>query len=359
MSQVSLNIQNEQLQILNEELENYFENTIVPQLFVDANLILRKYTPPAMKQFSLSQFDIGKNIQELGGNIRYPTVIDNIQEVIVTGKSLEKEIQTLDSRWFQMNILPYKIRRENKTNGVIITFVDITNRILILKELEKLNLDYETFISSVFHDIRQPLSILALLGESLEDAFKNNDAQEFRDNIERLNRSVINMKLKLDEVNTLNKIKSEQSENERVNIENIFEDVTLVLKDEIYHNHVAISTEFNTSEINFSRKNLRSILYNLVSNAIKYRKLHVPVEILIKTEKADGHVLLSVQDNGLGIAREHHEMIFERYTRINNDVEGTGMGLYLVRTMLENNGGKIEIESSLDEGSIFKVYFKS
>src|SRR5688572_28803131 len=107
-----------------------------------------------------------------------------------------------------MNILPYRVRKENRTNGVIITFVDITSRISTLKELEKLKLDHETFISSVFHDIRQPLSILALLGESLVDAFKNNDAQEFKDNIERLNRSVNNMKLKLDEVNTLNKINS-------------------------------------------------------------------------------------------------------------------------------------------------------
>src|SRR6266487_6925644 len=90
---------------LNYELENYFENTLIPHLFVDANLVLRKFSPPAMKQFKLTPADIGKHIHVLS-NIPYPALIENINEVIETGKTLEKEIQTTDLRWFRMNILP-------------------------------------------------------------------------------------------------------------------------------------------------------------------------------------------------------------------------------------------------------------
>ena len=135
-----------ELDVLNEDLENYFANTIIPQLFVDGNLILRKFTPPAMKQFTLTHADINKNIQDVTDNIRYPTLIENINEVIATGEILEKEVQTTDKRWFQMNILPYIIRKENRTNGVIITFVDITKRIAILNELEKLNAEHDTLL---------------------------------------------------------------------------------------------------------------------------------------------------------------------------------------------------------------------
>ena len=99
---------------LHEELENYLANTIIPQLFVDANLILRKFTPAAMKQFSLSPDDIGKPIQDIVHHIRYSTLIDNINEVISTASVLEKEIQTTDLKWYQMDILPYIIRKENK-----------------------------------------------------------------------------------------------------------------------------------------------------------------------------------------------------------------------------------------------------
>jgi len=62
----------------NEELENYFRNTIIPQLFVDAKLVLRKFTPPAMKQFKLSVDDLGKNIDDIKDNFRFPTIIENI-----------------------------------------------------------------------------------------------------------------------------------------------------------------------------------------------------------------------------------------------------------------------------------------
>lgn len=145
---------------LNDELENYFRNTIIPQLFVDADLILRKFTPPAMKQFSLKPEHIGRPMQEMVDNIRYSTIVDNILHVIKTEEIFEKEIQTTDLRWFQMNIIPYLVKKENKTNGVIITFVDITDRMKVLRDLEKLNASHEMFIYSVSHDLKAPLPIL-------------------------------------------------------------------------------------------------------------------------------------------------------------------------------------------------------
>jgi len=99
---------------LNDELENYFRNTIIPQLFVDADLVLRKFTPPAMRQFKLHKNDIGKPLTDIKDNFRFPSIIENIHHVINSGELLEKEIQTTDMRWYQMNILPYIIMRKKK-----------------------------------------------------------------------------------------------------------------------------------------------------------------------------------------------------------------------------------------------------
>ena len=123
---------NEQIQNLieqNDELENYFRNTIIPQLFIDGDLKLQKFTPPAMKQFRLSASDVGRSITDIKDNFRFPTIIDNIKQVIESNEILEKEIQTTDLRWYQMNIIPYVKIKDNKTDGVIITFVEITMRI--------------------------------------------------------------------------------------------------------------------------------------------------------------------------------------------------------------------------------------
>lgn len=100
---------NQQIQELiehNDELENYFRNTIIPQLFVDGELKLQKFTPPAMKQFSLSASDIGRPINDLKDNLRFLSIVDNIEQVIKSNEILEKEIQTTDLRWYQMNIIP-------------------------------------------------------------------------------------------------------------------------------------------------------------------------------------------------------------------------------------------------------------
>lgn len=88
--------QNQQIQELvehNDELENYFRNTIIPQLFVDGDFKLRKYTPFAMRQFNLCESDVRKPINDIKDNFRFTSIIDNIQQGMKSNKILEKEIQ--------------------------------------------------------------------------------------------------------------------------------------------------------------------------------------------------------------------------------------------------------------------------
>jgi len=163
---------------LNDELENYFRNTIIPQLFIDADLILRKFSPPAHEYFKFEETDCGRSIEEIPSILRVPGIVESVEEVIKTNVDLEKEVQPEDHRWFQMNVLPYIIKKQNITNGVVITFVDITDRINDKNDIERLNSDHETFIYSVSHDFRGPLANMALLIELLKTATTANDKEE-------------------------------------------------------------------------------------------------------------------------------------------------------------------------------------
>src|SRR5690554_1030723 len=211
---------------LNDELENYFRNTIIPQLFVDAELILRKFTPPAMKHFNFSPEDLGKPFEKLVDNIRYSVIVDDVNEVIATGELMEKEIQTIDSRWFQMNIIPYIVEKDKKTNGVIITFVDITDRLIVLKELEKLNASHETFIYAVSHDLKAPLAniegLVAYLLESFASLIENNTEQQKIAQL--LQNSVTSMRNIINELSDLTKMET-QDKAEVVKLEEIFDEV--------------------------------------------------------------------------------------------------------------------------------------
>ncbi len=208
----------------NDELENYFRNTIIPQLFVDADLILKKFTPPAMKQFSLSKNDVGKSIDDVKDNFRFPTIVADIQQVIDSNEILEKEIQTTDSRWYQMNIIPYVDFKDNKTNGVIITFVEITMRIKDLKEQERLISDYETLLDTISHDIKNPLTSLVLAIDVFQHLVSKstNDFQPLLNSVESSIRKMQNI------INELTDTRKEEhkyrAEEESIHFINILED---------------------------------------------------------------------------------------------------------------------------------------
>ena len=342
----------------NDELENYFRNTIIPQLFVDANLVLQKFTPPAMKQFSLKKDDIGKSIIEVKENFRFNSIIENIQHVMDSNEILEKEIQTTDFRWYQMNIIPYENRQTKKTNGVIITFVDITRRIRDLKELEKLISDNETLLDTISHDIKTPLTSLVLAIEVFKDtAFT--DKKEFQSFYALVDKGIKTLQNLILELTDTRKEKHKyRTEEQLLDFENILEDVRLTLADSITSSGAIIKSEVNVSEMTFSRRKIRSIVFNLVSNAIKFKKPGEKPEIFIKTERDDSYIIISVKDNGIGIEPEKQEAIFSKYYRTENEIEGSGVGLYLVKQIVENSDGKISVESAKGKGSEFKVYLK-
>lgn len=343
---------------LNDELENYFRNTIIPQLFVDAHLILRKFTPPAMRQFSLALTDVGRPLVDIKENFRFPAIIDNIQHVIDTGEILEKEIQTTDMRWYQMNIIPYFIVKENKTNGVIITFVEITMRIKDLKEQEKLIAEHEMLLDTISHDIKSPLTALNLTIQMLKK-IPEKGMEKFPVLLANVESSLVNMQQIISDL-TRSRWQQHryQAVEELINVEHIIEDVRLTLAPQIEESKAILRSNINASEIVFVRRKLRSLLFNLVSNAIKYASPERRPEILIKTEEENGFMVISVIDNGEGIAPENYKTIFAKYQRLRDSVEGNGIGLFLVKEIVNSAEGKIIVESELGNGSEFKVFLK-
>jgi two-component system, OmpR family, phosphate regulon sensor histidine kinase PhoR len=302
---------------------------------------------------------MGKPIAEVKDNFRFPSIIENIQWVIDNNEILEKEIQTTDLRWYQMNVLPYVTRNTNKTNGVIITFVEITARIKDLKEQEKLISDHETLLDTIAHDIKNPLTSLSLTIALLKK-LPSEGEDKFSSLLQIVDNSINTMKdIVLDLTDQRKKEHQYKAEAELLSFENILEDVRLSLTDNLNRTGATITSEINASQIVFTRRKLRSILYNLVSNAIKYHEPGRKPEIFINTEKENNCVVITVKDNGIGIPAAKMDAIFTKYYRVENKIEGSGVGLYLVNEIVKNAGGKISVESKEGKGTTFKVYLKS
>lgn len=311
-----------------------------------------------MKQFNLSAGDIGKPITDIHDNFRFPSLVDNIQEVIKSNEILEKEIQTTDMRWYQMNILPYIKMRDNKTDGVIITFVEITMRIKDLKEQEKLIADHEILLDTISHDIKNPLANLVLAIE-LFKSVSPNDVKEFHSLLKIVDNALSKINQLIKELTEVRKDEHKyKAQEELLNFEHILEDVRLTLRDDIIDANARISSEINISEITFSRRKLRSIIYNLVNNAIKFKSADRQPVIMVTTYEENHFIVISVKDNGIGIEESKVDAIFSKYYRLENAIEGSGIGLYLVKEIVSNAGGKIVVKSQAGKGTEFQVYLK-
>lgn len=343
----------------NDELENYFRNTIIPQLFVDGDLILQKFTPPAMKQFTLSASDLGRPIDDIKDNFRFPTIIEDIEQVIKSNEILEKDIQTTDLRWYQMNIIPYVKIKDNKTDGVIVTFVETTKRINNLKEQEKLIADHEILLDTISHDIKNPLANLVMAIELFKNVSPHNE-KKFTSLLTIVDNALTKMHKLIIDLTEVRKGKHKyKTQEELLNFEELLEDVRLILSDNIIAAKAIISSKVNVSEITFSKRKLRTIVYNLVNNAIKFKAKKRQLEIAVTTKKEYDFTVISVKDNGIGIKKNKLDAIFSKYYRLENAIEGSGIGLYLVKEIVTKAGGKVVVKSEMGKGTEFKIYLKT
>ncbi|MEJ7671903.1 MAG: chemotaxis protein CheB [Chitinophagaceae bacterium] len=132
-------LKNKELIELNDDLDNYFRSNINGQLFVNNDLLLMRYSPGTVKQINLLPTDVGRPLSNISTNIKFENIIGDIKEVIENGNIITKEIQTENGKWYQVMTMPYIQLADNKSNGAIITFNDITQLKRTQLELDKKN----------------------------------------------------------------------------------------------------------------------------------------------------------------------------------------------------------------------------
>ncbi|MBC5772567.1 hybrid sensor histidine kinase/response regulator [Pontibacter sp. KCTC 32443] len=230
------------------------------------------------------------------------------------------------------------------------------------KELTKVNKDLDNFVYTASHDLKAPINNIEGLVKALNETLHENgtELEGVAPIMEMIDGSITRFKNTLLDLTEIAKVKHEEEAGEEsINLKEILEDVKLNIKDLIQRYDAIILDDFSqVPDIVFSRKNLRSIIYNLISNSIKYSSPERKPEVRITSASAGDYTLLTVQDNGLGVKKEDQEKVFDMFKRLHAHVEGTGVGLAIVKRIVENCDGKIEFQSELDKGSVFRVYLK-
>lgn len=233
----------------------------------------------------------------------------------------------------------------------------------INEQLKRVNNDLDSFVYTASHDLKAPVSNIEGLLSTLQECLPAEVVKE--ENItfimDMIHQSIIRFKGTISDLTEITKIqKAEEEDVNTVNILEVVEDVKVGIRELIVKSGANIKTSVSACpEIKFSRKNLNSILYNLITNSIKYRSPERTPEVNISIVEVDKFLVLSVKDNGLGFNPADKAKIFTMFKRLHSHVEGSGVGLYIVKKIIENTGGKIEVDSSPGRGTQFTVYFKN
>lgn len=226
------------------------------------------------------------------------------------------------------------------------------------ESLSHINRDLDTFVYTASHDLKAPISNIQALLSSLSEEMSEESRRSVDEILNMLQESVDKFQETLKNLTQIAKSKSDQEE-EEVFFEEMVETVKNNLDDKIISSGISLHCDFSKApSIRFSRKNLQSVMFNLISNAVKYRDPQRKPEIDIATQREDGYMVLKVKDNGLGIREEDKGRIFNMYERFHEHVEGTGVGMNIVKRIIDNNGGKIDVETEVGKGTTFRVYFK-
>ena len=213
------------------------------------------------------------------------------------------------------------------------------------------------FTHIVSHDIRSHTSNLSMILDLFEETNNPEEQKEYFDMLKQSTNKLSDTIFYLNE--TVAVQSGEKNEKIKLNLKSEIEKAILGINAIILTNKVVIDIEIeDTIEIIATQSYLESIIFNMLTNAVKYKSPSRNPVINIKAEKTDSQIKLTIQDNGIGIDLvKNKDKIFGMYKTFHGNPDAVGLGLFMAKNHIESMGGRIEVESELDKGTVFNMYF--
>jgi signal transduction histidine kinase len=228
------------------------------------------------------------------------------------------------------------------------------------RDLVEYNHQLEQFAFATAHNLRAPVARILGLGNVLHSA--NHPVNQLREISGKMVETSRELDKVVSEINTI--VRSNRdviSHTDKLVLKEEFRIIKELLSNQIAESGAVINEDFSlVCSIQSVKTYCHSIFFNLVNNAIKFRKPGTPLMIQIRSEQVGHFTVVTVADNGLGFDLGlFGEKIFNIYSRFHTHMEGRGLGLYQVKTQLSHMGGHIEVDSEVGKGTVFKVYLKN
>ncbi|WP_309640818.1 PAS domain S-box protein [Flavobacterium sp.] len=266
-----------------------------------------------------------------------------------------------EDRWFAMLAMPF----DGEEQLIVVSHQDISKRKLAEDklisnndELKKTNFELDRFVYSVSHDLRSPLTsvlgLLAFIEEDTEEPSTASHAAMIRNSINRLDEYIKNI-LYYSRNNRM------ELKIEKIDLQKITEEIINSLIHSKEAKRITFEVDIHEKEPFYTDKqSFSTVIENLISNAIKFQdtnKTSSFIKILGIANKSS--LTLVVSDNGIGIAAENFDKIFDMFFRLSGEIAGSGIGLYIVKEIVEKIQGSIKVDSKFGKKTSFTMQFKN
>lgn len=289
---------------------------------------------------------------------------ETIQMLLENGRvqNYESTLIRQDGRQVRLLVNSYllydPILGEEICEGVIIDYTDTAKLLFNLDQINaqliKRNRNLEQFTYVISHNLRAPLTNIISLTELLKDADTGMHTAQL---IDGLNTSIKTMDNIIRDLNHTLQVKDHLNNNkEEVYFQQLMDEIAFSINNLVIEEDVKISYDFEVPALLTIRGYLYSIFYNLTLNSIKYRREDEAPVISVSSVLEEEQLLLTFEDNGKGIDLEKNGAhLFGLYQRFDTTIDGKGMGLFMVKTQIEDLHGSIDVESQLGKGTRISI----
>jgi two-component system phosphate regulon sensor histidine kinase PhoR len=287
--------------------------------------------------------------------LRSPDVLHGYNEALASGATTRCEVELIVSadrmpRHFHLSVAPLRKKHNQEVYGAVGILHDITE----LKRADRIRIE---FVGNVSHELRTPLTTINGYLQTLKGDIETGRLDQASEFLRVVMQNVTRLKSLVEDLLDLSAIESgKELSIERLNVHEITE--TVLRQVQPSQHKVQISYGFEEMEADPRR--LEQVLRNLMENAVRYVPAGRNIEIRWR-KNGKGKLELSVKDDGPGIAPEHQARLFERFYRVDESRSradgGTGIGLSLVKHIVQRHGGQVSVRSELGSGSEFICEF--
>lgn len=283
-------------------------------------------------------------------NIKFQTDLEVIVTYILVGVGVSWLLEQLRQ---QRSTLEARVRRRTQQ------LKDAND------ELKRSNKELEDFAYIASHDLQEPLRKILAFGDRLRSKYKDDLSADATEYVDRMLRASDRMRLLIEGLLTYARVSTRLIPYTQVSLDQVAEEVLSDMEVKINETGAEITME-ELGEIEASELQMNQLFQNLISNAIKFHKPGERPKVHIFTErvfmpgngqKVDQYCKIVVQDSGIGVSEEYLDKIFTIFQRLHgrSEYDGTGIGLAVVRRIVERHGGKVTVASTVGKGTRFEI----